>query len=135
MKRIVKLTDRDLARIVKRVINEQQTIGLAGINGDSVKDVVTSLNKGEYVDPSTPQKCTDLEGKVSDEWAFHVMKYKPSYNKQKGDNIDPYEYVQLKNGTYCVTDSSKYDTYGTEKWTTVTDPKMIEVVKKALEKK
>ena len=134
MKRIVKLTERDLASIVKRVINEQQTIGLAGIKGDSVKDVVTSLNKGEYVDPSTPQKCSDLNYKVTDEWAFHVKRHNYARNKEKGDTQDPYGYVELKNGTYCVTKSMEYGG-GDSTWTTVTDPKMVEIIKKVLEKK
>ena len=137
MKRIIRLTEQDIARIVRRVIMENpidmnKTVGLAGVKGDSVKDVVTSLQRGEYIDPSIPQKCSDLEGRVSDEWAFDVRKYESSSKKQKGDSQDPYEYVELVNGTYCVTDSSKYDTYGTEKWTTVTDPKMKEAVKNVL---
>ena len=137
MKRIIRLTEQDIARIVKRVImenpiNVNKTVGLAGVKGDSVKDVVTSLQRGKYVDPSIPQKCSDLEGRVSDEWAFDVRKYESSSKKQKGDSQDPYEYVELVNGTYCVTDSSKYDTFGTEKWTTVTDPKMKDIVKDVL---
>ena len=52
MKKIIRLTESDLVRIVKRVIMENpidmnKTVGLAGVKGDTVKDVVTSLQRGD----------------------------------------------------------------------------------------
>ena len=44
MKRIIRLTESDLSRIVKQVIFEQQTIGLYGAKGNAIKDIVNRLD-------------------------------------------------------------------------------------------
>jgi hypothetical protein len=127
------LVENPIGNDIKKLGNYiNQSLGLAGVKANSVKDVVTSLKRGSYVDPSIPQKCADLLGRVADEWAFDVAKYKGSYKMEKGDNIDPYEYVQLKNGTYCVADTTGIDAFGEEKWITVKDPEMIKIVAKAM---
>jgi len=142
MKRIIRLTESDLTRIIRRIINEQP-IGLAGVDANSVKDVVTSLVR----DPNKPQTCSSLDGLTTDEIHSKVksekfnpakgkVKYtsttgvpgKKNYKQEVFYNEDPYSYVKLHNGKYCIKHQSK------ESWSEVTDSKQIEAVKKEIEK-
>lgn len=49
MKQIIRLTESDLSRIVKQVIFEQQTIGLYGIKGNKVKDIVNRFDSKKTI--------------------------------------------------------------------------------------
>lgn len=49
MKKIITLTEEDLSNIIRQLISEQQTIGLAGIKGNTVKDVVTNLDSQKKI--------------------------------------------------------------------------------------
>ena len=49
MKRIIRLTESDLSRIVKQVIFEQQTIGLYGAKGNEIKDIVNRLDSKKKI--------------------------------------------------------------------------------------
>ena len=49
MKQIIRLTESDLSRIVKQVIFEQQTIGLYGIKGNTVKDIVNKFDSKKTI--------------------------------------------------------------------------------------
>ncbi len=44
MKKIIRLTEKDLSNIIKQIIFEQKTIGFVGIKENTVKDVVNNLN-------------------------------------------------------------------------------------------
>jgi hypothetical protein len=125
MKKIIRLTESDLARIIKRVIMEQgTTIGLANYKGpDTVKGVVSSLVK-------TPIKsCDELNSNnittcfESDDVEFLKNTGMISdYSYSKKDNVfnnrnvkdDPYSYIILNNGKYCTAKSDRMCEY--EKW-------------------
>ncbi len=138
MKKIVKLTESDLTRIVKRVLNEQETIGLAGIksnnSGDdpSVGDVVTSLIRGgvdtceDLTDfqtatfPSSGLMNAKKKGVIKD-YSFSVKGDPHNGMFPKYDlKDDPYNYILLNNSKYCFH-HSKDDT--NKDWKEVTDPK------------
>jgi hypothetical protein len=113
MARIIRLTEQDLARIVRRVINE---------------------------DDKKATTCSQLDGKISDVVLGMTEKNKNldikkggvgvtihgSNWKEKVINEDPYSYVKLYNGKYCVKHQSKNN------WTEVTDSNQIRSVEKSL---
>ena len=132
MKKVVRLTESDLVNIVKRVINEQSM----------------ENNKPKA------QNCSELDGKISDVVAGMVEKKKnldikkggvsmtiagPQHHDKSGRpvsdweekviNEDPYSYVKLYNGKYCVKQQSKNN------WTEVTNPNQIRSVEKSLNSK
>jgi hypothetical protein len=130
MKKIVRLTESDLSRIVKRVIKEQQTIGLAGIKSSdseknpSVRDVVTSLIKkginscGDLINFNTATFASSdlINAKKNGE----IKDYSFS-EKNKDDNDDPYNYIILNNLKYCYHESND-DT--NKDWEEVTNSKV-----------
>ncbi len=126
----------------------EQSIGLAGVKSNSVKDVVTSLQRDPKKDPTKAQNCSDLDGITTDQ--IHSKVKSEKFNSGKGKvgftsttgvpgeknykqevlyNEDPYSYVGLHNGKYCTKHESK------QNWTEVTDPKQIESVKNEISKK
>jgi 2-hydroxy-3-keto-5-methylthiopentenyl-1-phosphate phosphatase len=58
MKKIVRLTENDLARIVKLVINENDRV----YGGDKIKDLYNNLKDDEYV--SLDDASGDLSGSI-----------------------------------------------------------------------
>ena len=129
MGRIIRLTESDLTRMVKRIIQEQSM----------------ENNKPKA------QNCSELDGKISDVVAGMTEKHKnlntkkggvgmtivgPQHNDKSGRmvsnweekviNEDPYSYVKLYNGKYCVKHQSKNN------WTEVTNPNQIRSVEKSL---
>ena len=55
MKRITRLTERDITRIVRRAINEQS---------EDTHTFTTLMNNGSYVEPSTSQVTFKSEGRT-----------------------------------------------------------------------
>jgi hypothetical protein len=140
MKKIIKLTERDLARIVKRVISEQISPNVASTtsvsklpsnyDGPKKPNLSTKLNPG--VDPIVVS-CDDLERfntatfesdeitKAKSKGLVKTLSYSIKGDWQGEDpNDDPYNYIILNNSKYCYHHSND-DT--NKKWKEVTDPK------------
>lgn len=144
MARIIRLTEQDLARIVRRVIREDD--GAIKSAAEKAAKTASSLIRNGGDEKAT--NCSQLDGKISDE-IFGITKSMVD-NVAKGGvagtasffngkyvngipvpdwvrttyNEDPYSYVELFNGKYCVKHYEKRN------WIEVTDTKQIEAVRK-----
>ena len=112
MSKIIRLTESDLARIVRRVISEQP-------NG-----VVKSRDLKPH---KQAKECLELNNKISDVIAGLVKNKTLQAPKGTRNNEDPYSYVELFNGKFCVTKTQPSDSTYTN-WIEVTDPKQKTVV-------
>ena len=63
MKRIIKLTESDLTRIIKRVISEQQSVG--GVKGNSVKKAIVGSNPQQQIIKDKWGRLNIVNGKKS----------------------------------------------------------------------
>jgi hypothetical protein len=128
MEKIVRLTESDLTRIVKRVINEtskpkaQKCSELDGkisdvVAGMTEKNKNLDLKKGGVAMTVAGQQHRDKSGRMVSNWEEKVI------------NEDPYSYVKLYNGKYCIKHQSKNN------WTEVTNQNQIISVEKALNTK
>jgi hypothetical protein len=128
MKKIVRLTESDLARIVKRVImedDEPKALSCSDLD-DKEQHIVRNMTQRSYL---TTGKGTTMYGSKSG---------KDPNIEDKKDTVkvteqDPYAYVQLFNGKYCVTKpTSGSSVYG--KWTEVIDTNAKKAVWNILQK-
>jgi hypothetical protein len=108
MSKIIRLTESDLARIVRRVISEQP-------NGVVVKSRDLKPHK-------QAKECLELNNKISDVIDGLVKNNTLQAPKGTRNNEDPYSYVELFNGKFCITKTQPSDgTYNN--WIEVTDSK------------
>jgi hypothetical protein len=98
MKKIIKLTESDLARIVRRVIMEDEDP-----KAQSCSDLD---NKEQHVVRNMTQRSYLTVGKGTTMYGSRSGKDPNIEDKKdivKVTEQDPYAYVQLFNGKYCVT--------------------------------
>jgi hypothetical protein len=118
MKKIIRLTERDLTRLVKKVINEQ--------NKDYIGGLLSSLKKNGWYTTEQYSKINDkFIGK--DMWDRNVLDYngKPLYyirpkNPKGVSNFSrDFEVLFINNKNKVVFDRKEYD---------ISDPKVMEYI-------
>lgn len=128
MKKIIKLTENDLVRIVKQVINEsgEKPANSCGELDGKMQHEVRNMTQRSYLTTGKGSKLLAPKDGVN----------KGDYSKEQSKYVtqqDPYAYVQLFNGKYCVTKPiANSDVYG--KWTEVNDSKQKAAVWNILQK-
>ena len=157
MKRIIKLTERDLTRIVKRILSEDDirptnpanvasttsVDKLPTYGGPNPNDLLsTKLNKDAVKYYISCEDLVALETSVSETQELKDALKKggiKAYSFSKKDSFDggikqddPYNYIILNNSKYCFHHSNDDSSW---KWKEISDPKVKSKVDKTMEKR
>jgi hypothetical protein len=144
MKRIVRLTESDLTRIVKKILKEQNGL-LQSVDIEKENKLNKEAEKCGYIGNNAGLTYKNRKWRclTNENIACYDLNYsninpkfiikKIESKKDESSNKDPYSYAKLSNGKYCFAyDYKMGNVKDSEGWAEPKTSKQLQTIKKVL---